>query len=224
MRKCCRHTSLLTREYLFSAKGKIKCKNQEISEFEGSYSCIWKFYIIRRVCATLLLNIPQAFYGVRCDLLMEKEQKFYLSINTAIKASRFLFHELPVRVNIFTHVDLLPARKHQLFQKYLPKLEALLLTLINLHQHKTMHQPVPATPRNPPSPPPGSSLGISIFCLWRQISKGKGGLNAAGIDWCIKFTETIINTVPFFFVPLLLIPLPCFTLFFCCYLLFHQLM
>lgn len=111
MRKCCRHTSLLTREYLFSAKGKIKYKNQDISEFEGSYSCIWKFYIIRRVCATLLLNIPQAFYGVHCDLLMEKEQTFYLSINTAIKASHFLFHELPVRVNIFTHVDLLPARE-----------------------------------------------------------------------------------------------------------------
>ena len=59
----------------------------------------------------MLLSIPQAFYGVRCDLLMEKEQKFYLSINTAVKASRFLFHELPVRVNIFTHVDLLPARE-----------------------------------------------------------------------------------------------------------------
>ena len=39
-----RHTSLLTSEYLFSAKGEIKYKNREISEFEGSYTAVpWTF-------------------------------------------------------------------------------------------------------------------------------------------------------------------------------------
>ena len=38
----------------------------------------------------------------------KKMKHFHLSINTAIKASHFAYQELPVRKNIFSHVDLPP--------------------------------------------------------------------------------------------------------------------